>query len=147
MPGFILYLVPAVRECAKIKFLANIRSLSHLTTYMALNKCENETLHIHTKIKASLVQMTGAILNTGLNTYITKTCPCNVYPLEPHVLAHLSRRLTGRLIVYPCSGVRPSSSVVARPSVVRRPQFQRSSPLKPLSQSNPNFMWSILGKG
>ena len=63
---------------------------------------------------------------------ITKTCPCNVYPLEPHFyiaklgyavvylfLAHLSRRLTGELIVYPCSGVRPSS---VRPSVVR-PSF------------------------
>ena len=33
-------------------------------------------------------------------------------------LAHLSRRLIGELIVYPCSGVRPSS--VRRPSV-RRP--------------------------
>ena len=32
-------------------------------------------------------------------------------------LAHLSRRLIGELIVYPCSGVRPSS--VVRPSVVR----------------------------
>ena len=31
-------------------------------------------------------------------------------------LAHLSRRLVGELIVYPCSGVRPS---VRRPSVVR----------------------------
>ena len=31
-------------------------------------------------------------------------------------LAHLSRRLIGELIVYPCSGVRPS---VVRPSVVR----------------------------
>ena len=34
-------------------------------------------------------------------------------------LAHLSRRLTGELIVYPCSGVRPSS--------VRRPFFRRPS--------------------
>ena len=34
-------------------------------------------------------------------------------------LAHLSRRLTGELIVYPCSGVRPSSVC---PSVVR-PSF------------------------
>ena len=31
------------------------------------------------------------------------------------LLAHLSRRLIGELIVYPCSGVRPS--VVRRPSV------------------------------
>ena len=44
------------------------------------------------------------------------------------LLAHLSRRLTGELIVYPCSGVRPSS--------VRRPQFQRSSSLKPLGRSS-----------
>ena len=33
------------------------------------------------------------------------------------LLAHLSRRLTGELIVYPCAGVRPSS-VVVRPSSV-----------------------------
>ena len=36
----------------------------------------------------------------------------------------LALRLTGELIVYPCS--------VVRLSVVRRSQFQRSSPLKPL---------------
>ena len=35
-------------------------------------------------------------------------------PPETKLLAHLSRRLTGELIVYPCSGVRPSS---VRPSV------------------------------
>ena len=37
------------------------------------------------------------------------------------LLAHLSRRLIGELIVYPCSGVRPSSVVrpSVRPSVVR----------------------------
>ena len=40
----------------------------------------------------------------------------------------------GGLIVYPCSGV-------------RRPQCSTSSPLKPLGQSKPNFMWSLLGKG
>ena len=39
-----------------------------------------------------------------------------------HFLAHLSRRLTGELIVYPWSGVRRRPSVV-RPSVVRRPSF------------------------
>ena len=41
-----------------------------------------------------------------------------------NILAHLSRRLIGELIVYPCSGVRPS--------VRRRSQFQRSSSLKQL---------------
>ena len=44
--------------------------------------------------------------------------------IQTGLLAHRSRRLTGELIVYPCSGVRR-----------RRPQFQRSSPLKLLGQS------------
>ena len=39
------------------------------------------------------------------------------------------------LIVYPLSRCRPLSV------------FQRSSPLKPLGQSKPNFIWSLLGKG
>ena len=30
------------------------------------------------------------------------------------LLAHLSRRLLGELIVYPCSGVRPSSSTISK---------------------------------
>ena len=49
-------------------------------------------------------------------------------------LAHLSGRLTGELIVY------------LAPASVRRSQFQRSSSLKSLGQSKPNFMWSILRK-
>ena len=43
-------------------------------------------------------------------------------PRDQYLLAHLSRRLTGELIVYPWSGVRRRPSVV-RPSVVRRPSF------------------------
>ena len=46
----------------------------------------------------------------------------------------------GELLVYPSSR-RPS---VVRPSVHH---FQRSSPLKPLGQSMPKFMRSLLGKG
>ena len=42
----------------------------------------------------------------------------------------------GELIVYQSS---------RRSSVVHH--FQRSSSLKPLGQSKPNFMWSLLGKG
>ena len=38
-------------------------------------------------------------------------------------LAHLSRRLTGELIVYPWSGVRRRPSSVRPSSVVRRPSF------------------------
>ena len=36
--------------------------------------------------------------------------------VRSHFLAHLSRRLVGELIVYPWSGVRPSSVVRRRPS-------------------------------
>ena len=50
---------------------------------------------------------------------IGKSLKCKPTPklLTQYVLAHLSRRLIGELIVYPCSGVRPS---VRRP-FVRRP--------------------------
>ena len=69
------------------------------------------------------------------------------YALKHHVcksdiLAHLSRRLIGELIVYPWSGVRrrrrrPSSSVVHN--------AQNSSSQKPLGRLKSNFMWSLLG--
>ena len=67
----------------------------------------------------------------------------NIQPL----LAHLSRRLIGELIVYQWSGVRrpsvrPSS---VRPSSVVVHNAQRSSSPKPLVRSKPNFMWSFLG--
>ena len=48
------------------------------------------------------------------------------------VLAHLSQRLIGELIVYPWS-------------VVVVHNAQTSSSQKPLGQSKPNFMWSLLG--
>ena len=40
-----------------------------------------------------------------------------------------------------------SVGVRRRPSSVVRSHFQTSSPLKPLGQSKPNFMWSLIGKG
>ena len=46
------------------------------------------------------------------------TLLCFVITQTVYFLAHLSRRLIGELIVYPCSGVRPSS---VRPSSVVRP--------------------------
>ena len=61
------------------------------------------------------------------------------------LLAHLSRRLIGELIVYQWSGVRPSY-VVRRPSSVGVVHnAQRSSSPKLLVRSKPNFMWSLLG--
>ena len=50
----------------------------------------------------------------------------------------------GELIVYPCSVVIVVVVVVV---VVVVHTFQSSSSLKPLGQSNSNFMWSILRKG
>ena len=44
----------------------------------------------------------------------------------------------GEIIVYPCSGV-----CCRRRCCHRHQQFQTSSPMKTLGQSNPNFMWSF----
>ena len=64
------------------------------------------------------------------------------YPTDPRILPPTLNFFSspepsgsqGELIVYPCSVVRPS---VRRPSVVHH--FQRSSSLKQLGQSKPNF--------
>ena len=58
------------------------------------------------------------------------------------LLAHLSRRLMGELIVYQ-SLRRPSVRTSVRPSSVGQ-HFQTSSPLKPLGQLNSNFIWRLL---
>ena len=66
----------------------------------------------------------------------------SILSLLLNLLAHLSRRLIGELIVYQSlrrPSVRPS---VRRPSV--RQHFQTSSPLKPLGQLNSNFIWRLL---
>ena len=52
-----------------------------------------------------------------LTTFLTQACMVLLFLFQRiclvHIvsLAHLSRRLTGGLIVYPCSGVRPLSVV------------------------------------
>ena len=57
------------------------------------------------------------------------------------LLANLSQRLIGELIVYPW---------IRRPSVIVCPlssvhNAQTSSSYKPLGRLKPNFMWSLLG--
>ena len=64
-------------------------------------------------IKTEETQIVGPYLFESIRT----TCTCNENPLTPHfyivklgftgvfILAHLSRRLKGELIYYPCSGV------------------------------------------
>ena len=69
------------------------------------------------------------------NTEYGVSCPSASNKLCLHFLAHLSRRLIGELIGYSWSGVRPLSVHSA----------QRSSSPKPLGQSKPNFIWSLLG--
>ena len=64
-----------------------------------------------------------------------------IFELLPF-LAHLSRRLTGELIVY--TGIRRPS--VVRPSVVRQ-HFQTTSPLKPSGGFFPYYSYSIYRKG
>ena len=83
------------------------------------------------KEKYYIFHLKIVILKLLKSQYIALVCSYIVSSPEP-----LGSQ--GELIVYPCSGVRPSSV---------RPQFQTSSPLKPLGQSKPNFMWSLLGKG
>ena len=55
----------------------------------------------------------------------------------PSISVISSPEPSGELIVYPCSGVHCRD---------RGQQFQTSS-LKPLGQSKPNVLWSLLGKG
>ena len=52
------------------------------------------------------------------------------------LLAHLSRRLSGELIVY---------AGLCRPYVPC--QYVQTSPQKPLGRLKPGFMWSLLGTG
>ena len=60
-------------------------------------------------------------------------------PVLYGLLAHLSRRLIGELLVY--RGIRRPS--VRRPSVVRRQHFQTTSSLKPLGRFFSYFTYSI----
>ena len=58
------------------------------------------------------------------------------FPYDAAPLETFQGHLSLRLIVYPCSGVRPSSSVH---------NVQTSAFPKPLGQSKPNFVWSLYG--
>ena len=89
---------------------------------------------------AVLRSFTSDINTWALWCNVLSSCSQGQLYGQSPVLAHLSRRLT-RLAYRKAMLRRPS--VVHRPSSVVRPQFQRSSPLKPLGQSKPNFMWSI----
>ena len=66
---------------------------------------------------------------------VTEEDSISLTAIWPILLAHLSQRLIGEFIGY----CRPSSSVIHN--------AQRSSSPKPLCQSKPNFMWSLLGQG
>ena len=90
---------------------------------------------------SALVYMYVCKSSALLQTHHNNIAPKGRTPLPPF-LAHLSRRLMGELIVYQ-SLRRPSVRPSVRPSSVRQ-HFQTSSPLKPLGQSNSNFIWRLL---
>ena len=79
-------------------------------------------------------RLSNSILASISQPYLIDV-PKTIEP-QPFLLAHLSRRLMGELIVY---------QSLRRPSV--RPQFQTSSPLKPLGQLNSNFIWRLCKMG
>ena len=89
--------------------------------------------------RASLQVDISGINNAGKTYSITETSPykCDTkFTPDIQLLAHLSRRLIGELIVYPWSGVRRPS--VRRPSGVRPSSVhnaQTSSSQKPLGRS------------
>ena len=72
-------------------------------------KCPN-TQQFLNEVKDKFQEI-GVLLNLDECKFILGIYPQNTSDII-QFLAHLSRRLTGELIVYPCSGVRPSSSVV-----------------------------------
>ena len=86
---------------------------------------------------------------------IILTCPCDVNPITPHF--YITRPgFTGVYIILSSPepspepkahrlALAPASVVVVVIVVVNH--FQTSSPPKPVGQSKPNFMWSLLGKG
>ena len=60
-------------------------------------------------------------------------------------LAHLSRRLTGKLIIYKVGLHRPVSIIVCQ--TLSSTFFIKTSPQKPPGQSKTNFIWSFYGMG
>ena len=93
------------------------RVCNHVTDFNARNKCLTAKLlqqgyryHKLRKTFSKFYRRHYELIskyNVGLKTLLSEGLS------EPEFLAHLSRRLIGELIVYPCSGVRPSS---VRPS-------------------------------
>ena len=71
--------------------------------------------------------------------YIPSFMEIHVGPLVPEIFERSLAHLSSKAHSIP---IEPAS--VCRPSVHH---FQRSSSLKPLGHSKPNFMWSFLGKG
>ena len=88
-----------------------------------LNTCCLNIVHIHPDLPSPPTDPTMLTPSPPENFFLnlhnnfTSSFTSTLTPPPPRLfLAHLSRRLIGELIVYPWSGVRPSS--VRRPSVV-----------------------------
>ena len=95
------------------KFMARSTWVAHAFEWEKLLKC-----HLKGKANKKLANGQNIDYSEKRNRPKGFICPCTgvkYHNIQTCLLAHLSRRLTGELIVYPCSGVRPSS--------VRRPSF------------------------
>ena len=74
-------------------------------------------------------------------------CNDNIYLITQSKVNVVKKPINFWLPIFSSPEPKAHSEFLGYPwSGVRRSQFQTSSP-KPLAQSKPNFMWSLLGKG
>ena len=125
--------------------------LSELIAFIYISVQHNELLHCSCLSGLSKKIVSMSITYSTFKSWVGREIIiifCFLYKKKKksnfqHLLPHISRRLTGELIVYTCLSI----PMLQRPGSVRhRSQFQRSA-MKLTGQSKPNFMWSILRKG
>ena len=103
----------------------------------------DRSVYVNVVGKCMCVGMPCCFLNPmwHLLTYLLDESTFSLRGISSSFLPHLSRRLVGELIVYPCSGVRPSS--VVRPSVVHN--FKHEYLCKQLADHNEILSEASLG--
>ena len=86
-----------------MKNISKLSSITHLIYF-----CKTYTQLAHEFLYSKRIYSANKILQL----FCSRQIYYNNYYSKTYLLAHLSRRLVGELIVYPWSGVRPSSSSV-----------------------------------
>ena len=102
-----------------------------------------ETESDHAKLEAENQQLTNELNARVRHLTFYFFFSITLYADVDESLAHLSRRLVGELIVYPCSGIRPSS--VRRPPVVHN--FKHEYLCNQLADHNEILSEATLGWG